>query len=76
MSWENVALSVWVGISASGEDLVEANADIQCTVGGERRTKEENILFIFFLSCHKIWILFHKIMKLEKSNKESGEIHK
>ena len=42
------------------------NTDTQCTVGGERRPKgrEDFFMFKFFLSCHKIRILFHKIPSL------------
>ena len=36
------------------------NADTPCTVGRERMLKgREKNLFKLFLSCHKIWILFH-----------------
>lgn len=37
------------------------NVDTQCTVWGEREGQraEKKILFNFFLSCHKIWILFY-----------------
>jgi hypothetical protein len=49
-----------VGISASGEGLVDSNTDTQCTVGGKRRKKEKKILFKFFCLAIKCEFCFTK----------------
>ena len=47
-----------------GEIWSMPNVDIQCTVQGREETKGQRTFFMFkfFLSCHKIWILFHNIL--------------
>ena len=41
------------------------NADIQCSMGREGAKMQRRMLMLkFSLSCHKIWILFHKIPSL------------
>ena len=56
---ENIALHGWAGISARGE--VCAMRHTECAVGRERQPNgREKYLFLkFFLSCHKVRILFH-----------------
>ena len=40
------------------------NADTQCTIEGKEEAKGQKknfFMFKFFLSCHKIWLLFHRV---------------
>ena len=54
-------LSCWCWLSRYFCPCSMHNADIQCTVVGREKAKRKrkSFMFKFFMSCHKIWILFH-----------------
>ena len=60
---ENVAVDGRAGISADGEGLVDSWCRYTMNSGGREEAKGQRKVFMFkfFLSCHKIWILFHTI---------------
>ena len=61
--WENVALYGWAGIPVDGGGLVNAWCGYTLHTRGERGAKGQRKFFMLkvFLSCHKIWILFHTV---------------
>ena len=45
------------------------NADTQCTAEGKEKAKGQRNFFMFkSLFCHKIWIFFHSIQNIKRTN--------